>query len=153
MSGKNRTATGDDEAQIRRMVMDQEIGMRTRDAERLVSRYAPQIVKFDLDPPLQHLGSEVLDPARLNNWFSGFDGPVDYEIRDLTVTIGGDVAFCYSLNRMSATPRGSSESFDLWFRATVCLRKADGKWQIVHEHNSTPFYMDGTFGAALDLKP
>jgi ketosteroid isomerase-like protein len=35
----------------------------------------------------------------------------------------------------------------------VCLRRIDGRWLIAHEHSSTPFYMDGTFRAALDLQP
>jgi ketosteroid isomerase-like protein len=80
-------------------------------------------------------------------------GPLDYEIRDLTVTAGEDVAFCHSLNRLSATPQGAPEKFDLWFRATVCLRKMDCTWRIIHEHTSTPFYMDGSFKAAVDLRP
>ena len=42
---------------------------------------------------------------------------------------------------------------DLWFRATLALRRTDGIWKVVHEHNSTPFYMDGSDRAALDLQP
>ena len=61
------------------------------------------------------------------------------EVRDLTVTVGGDVAFCHSLDRLSATPHGAPEGFELWFRATICLRKIEGTWLITHEHNSTPF--------------
>jgi ketosteroid isomerase-like protein len=79
-------------------------------------------------------------------WFSGFEGPIDYEIRDLAVTTGDNVAFCHSPSRLSATPRGTAERFDLWFRATIGLCKIDGKWRIVHEHMSTPFYMDGGSG-------
>jgi ketosteroid isomerase-like protein len=109
-----------DEAQIRQLIDEQAVAMRTRDAARiLASRYAAEIVKFDLAPPLQHTGPELLDVGRLQSWFAGFDGPIDYEIRDLT----------------------------------VCLRKLDGTWRITHEHNSTPFYMDGSFRAALDLQP
>jgi len=37
-------------------------------------------------------------------------------------------------------------------RATVCYRKIDGKWMIVHEHFSVPFDME-TLKASLDLKP
>jgi len=144
------TARRQDEAEIRRLVTEQRTAMRARDAELLLSRYAPDIVQFDLAPPLRHTGSEVHDAAGLQRWF---DGPIDYEVRDLAVTAGDDVAFCHSLNRLSATPRGESESFHLWLRATVCLRKVDGTWQITHEHTSTPFYMDGSFKAAVDLEP
>ena len=86
-------------------------------------------------------------------WFAGFDGPIEYEIRDVSVTAGEDVAFCHSLNRLSTTPRGMPQKFNLWFRATLCLRKVEGKWLISHEHNSTPFYMDGSLRAAVDLQP
>jgi len=69
-------------------------------------------------------------------------------IRELSVTAGDNVAFCHSLNQM-----GSEGLFLLWFRSTVGLRKIDGTWRITHEHNSTPFYMDGSNRAALDLTP
>ena len=28
-----------------------------------------------------------------------------------------------------------------------------GTWKIAHEHTSVPFYMDGSFRAAVDLEP
>jgi uncharacterized protein (TIGR02246 family) len=153
MKGSGRTGHSQDEAQIRQLMAEWEAAMQARDAERLVSRYALEIVKFDLSPPLRRTDPEAGDVNRLRGWFSGFDGPIDYEIRDLTVTAGEDVAFCHSLNRLSATPHGAPRRFDLWFRATICLRKVDGAWRISHEHTSTPFYMDGSFKAAVDLKP
>lgn len=147
------TVPSQDEIQVRQLIGEQAAGMRERDAEALVSRYAPEVVKFDLDPPLRHSGPAVLEPDGLRRWFTGFDGPIGYEVRDLTVTVGGDVAFCHSLNRLTATPNGEAEGFDLWSRVTVGLRKVDGTWWITHEHTSTPFYMDGSFKAAVDLRP
>ena len=39
-----------------------------------------------------------------------------------------------------------------WIRATVCLRKANGRWRIAHEHFSAPF--DPASGKAIfDLEP
>ncbi len=147
------TTLTQDEAQIRELITTKETLMRTRDANGLVSRYAPEIFQYDLAPPLQHSGPAVLDPSGVRGWFSTFDGPLDYEVRDLAVTAGEDVAFCTSLERLTATPLGSLESFTLWVRSTVGLRKIDGTWRITHEHSSTPFYMDGSFKAAVDLQP
>jgi ketosteroid isomerase-like protein len=141
------------EAQIRQILTERETAMRARDADRLVSRYAAEVVEFGLAPPLEHTGDDVLDASVRRDWFAGFDGPIEYEIRDLSVTAGEDVAFCHSLNRLSTTPHGAPQSFSLWFRATVCFRKVDGTWRITHEHNSTPFYMAPPFGAAIDLQP
>jgi uncharacterized protein (TIGR02246 family) len=141
------------EAQIRRILAERETAMRARDAERVVAAYAPDVVDFSLAPPLQQPAGDVRDVGIRRSWFAGFDGPIEYEIRDLSVTAGEDVAFCHSLNRLSTTPRGAPQSFTLWFRATVCFRKVDGTWRITHEHNSTPFYMAPPFGAAIDLQP
>jgi ketosteroid isomerase-like protein len=39
------------------------------------------------------------------------------------------------------------------FALTTILRRSDGRWRIVHDHSSTPFYMDGSYRAATDLVP
>ncbi len=143
----------DDEAQIRDLITQKEAAMRDHDAERIVSRYASDVVVFDLAPPLRKAGAEVTDPTGVREWFSRYEGPVHYRVRDLDVTIGGDVAYGHSLNRMSDVPEGESGMFELWFRSTVCLRRVDGSWKITHEHDSTPFLMDGSFRAAVDLQP
>jgi ketosteroid isomerase-like protein len=134
-----------EEDQIRAVLADRAAAMRDRNVERFVARYAPQIVKFDLAPPLALTAPEARDAEALRAWFASHPGgPIDYEIRGLTVTAGGDVAFCHSLNQLGGA---------LWFRSTVGLRKIDSTWRITHEHNSTPFYMDGSDKAALDLQP
>lgn len=134
-----------DEEQIRAVIAGRAAAMHDRDAERFVAHYAPQITKFDLSPPLAHQGPEARDAEALRAWFGSHPGgPIGYEIRDLAVTVGGDVAFCHSLTQLGGA---------LWFRSTLGLRKIGGAWQITHEHNSTPFYMDGSDKAALDLQP
>jgi ketosteroid isomerase-like protein len=140
------TGTGiADEDQVRAVIADRVTAMRERDAERFVAHYAPQIVKFDLAPPLAYMGPEARDAEAMRAWFARHPGErTDYEIRDLTVSAGGDVAFCHSLNHLGGA---------LWFRSTIGLRKIDGEWRVTHEHNSTPFYMDGSDKAALDLEP
>lgn len=42
---------------------------------------------------------------------------------------------------------------DLWFRKTIGFRRINNTWQIVHEHESVPFLMDGSGLAALELDP
>ncbi|CAM4168316.1 nuclear transport factor 2 family protein [Kibdelosporangium persicum] len=143
--------TSQDEARIRQLAGGYQAAMTAGDAEAIVGQYSPGIVKYDLAPPLRNTAPR--DAQALRTWFATFDGPVDYEIRDLEVIAGADVAYTHSMHRLSAVPLGSPERFDLWFRVTVCLRKIDGDWRVTHEHSSTPFHMDGTFSAALDLKP
>jgi len=134
-----------DEDQIMAVIADRAAALRDRDAERFVAHYAAQIVKFDLAPPLAYAGQQARDADALRAWFASLPGgPIDYRIRDLTVTASGEIAFCHSLNQLGGA---------LWFRSTIGLRKVSGQWRIAHEHNSTPFYMDGSDKAALDLQP
>ena len=118
--------------------------MRAKDAASVVSHYAADNVKFILAPPLQYTRDNPFDKKGLEEWFSSFEGPIEYENRDLHITAGDDVAFCHSLNRMMATTTKGSK-VDLWFRQTLCFRKIDGRWRITHEHSSVPFYMDGSY--------
>ncbi|GAA1962991.1 YybH family protein [Amycolatopsis minnesotensis] len=136
-------------AEIRQLMADREQAMRTGDADLLASHYAPDAVQFDLEPPLLHPAVELRDPARMRNWFAKFGGRVHYDISELTVTAGEDVAFCRSLDRMGSAAAG----FEMWFRSTIGFRRDGERWLIVDEHRSTPFYMDGSFLAATDLQP
>lgn len=141
----------DDEAKIRQLIDNWAKALRAKDVNRLMSHYSPGILVFDLAPPLQYVGT---DAYRKNweEWFPSFQGPVGYEVRDLSIATGNDVAFSHSLNRISGT-RTNGEETDVWVRATVGFRKSDGNWMITHEHISVPFYMEPPFKASLDLKP
>jgi ketosteroid isomerase-like protein len=138
-----------DEAEIRRVVNAWAGAIRAKDADGVVSHTSPKSVGFFLAPPLQAHGHLK---ENLNEWFKTFQGPIGLEIRDLKISVGGDVAFCHSLNRISGR-RTNGEETDIWVRETLGLRKIDGRWLITHEHESVPFYMDGSNRAAVDLKP
>ena len=108
-------------------------------------------MSFDLAPPLQYAGTEALRKS-LAEWFATFQGLIGYDVHDLSITAGGGVAFCRSLNRISGR-RTHGEETDVWVRATMGFRRVGGRWLIAHEHASVPLYMDGSEKAAIDLKP
>jgi uncharacterized protein (TIGR02246 family) len=139
-----------DEAQIHELIDRWLKALRAKDLDGIMSCYTPDILSFDLLPPLQYVGA---DEYRKNwaEWFPTFRGPIGYEVHDLTITTGDDLAFSHSLNRISGK-RTSGEETEAWVRATVCYRKIDSKWGVAHEHISVPFYMDSG-KAAVDLKP
>jgi PhnB protein len=66
--------------------------------------------------------------------------------------VSGDLGVSHSLNLMTGTA-ASGHEVKLWYRQTLSFRKVNGAWKIAHEHTSVPFYMDGSFRAAIDLKP
>ena len=145
MATGNRNA----EAQIRSLIDDWADAMRAKDAERVVSHSAPDFVQFSLAPPLVAADA---DAKGLQAWFATWQGPIGFEIRDLHIAAGDDVAFCHSLNRLKGR-RTDGEDSDVWFRQTLCFSKLAGTWKIAHAHESVPFYMDGSDRAATDLKP
>ncbi|WP_330251288.1 nuclear transport factor 2 family protein [Nocardia sp. NBC_00565] len=80
-----------DEVEIRRQIDKVVEGLRARDLEAVKQLYTTDVVSFDVEPPLQHVGIA----AKLENWskvFTVFEN-VTYEVRDLTFTVGDDVAF------------------------------------------------------------
>ena len=78
-----------DEAEIRGLIDDWVKAVRAKDINHLMPHYAPDVLSFDLAPPLAYEGKEA---CRKNweDWFPSFHGPVGYEIHDLRIVAGGD---------------------------------------------------------------
>jgi uncharacterized protein (TIGR02246 family) len=143
-------STTTDEAQIRALIEDRVKAIRARDIDALMSHHAPDILSFDALNPLRYIGSDKVR-ARAEEWLSWYQGPIGYEVRDLSITTGDTAAFCHYLYRVSGTMT-NGRTVDMWVRSTVCYEKIDGRWMIAHEHTSVPF--DAESGqASLDLKP
>ncbi len=138
------------ESEIRAIMKARVEAVHAKDAARLVAHHAPDVVAYDLIEPLQYKGVASLR-ERAQQWFDGFDGPMTYEIGDLTVVPAYDVAFCHGLHHVAGTTK-AGQTVDMWWRATQGFRRIDGQWRIVHEHSSVPF--DMTSGkVSFDLKP
>jgi uncharacterized protein (TIGR02246 family) len=139
-----------DEAAIQGLLDECIRSLHDKNIEGIMSIYAPGVVSFDIVPPLQYIGADAFRKV-WEETFSLFQGPIGYEIRDLSITVGDDVAFTHSLNRISGAMK-TGQKTDLWLRWTACLRKINGKWLIVHHQNSVP--VDLEHGkAVLSLKP
>jgi ketosteroid isomerase-like protein len=124
--------------------------LRAKDLDGLRRIYAADVVSFDVEPPLQHVGID----AKLANWTRafGFFEKLDYEVRDLVLAVGGDVAFGYCFGRLSGTLRDGTVTSGMWVRATFGFRKVDGDWLIVHDQVSVPFDI-ATGRGVVDLQP
>jgi ketosteroid isomerase-like protein len=148
---KVATEHPNDEADIRQRIDQLAGAIHAADIEAVMSIYTQDVVSFDIEPPLQHVGAQ----AKRRNWervFAAYEQPLGYEIRDLTITVGDDVAFAHSLNRLSGTLKSGTTTAGFWVRATTCFRKVGGNWVITHDHVSAPLDVT-TGGALLNLKP
>ncbi|HEX2763361.1 MAG TPA: nuclear transport factor 2 family protein [Allosphingosinicella sp.] len=146
------TLTTEDEAEIRALIEERAAAIRAKDSSRAVATLAPEVVSFELAPPLSLGPAEARDEAALSNWLGMWDGAVQIEIAELEIAASGDVGWSRSLNRLSGTMK-NGRRVEMWMRSTLGFRKIDGAWKIAHGHSSVPFLMDGSYRAAIDLQP
>lgn len=127
--------------------------LRSKNTERVVSHYDPSNTMYVLSPPLQSTPENSQGAAGVQAWFDTFTGDrIDFEVRDLHIESSGEIAFAYFLCRMAAKKKEGPD-MDIWVRNTLCFGKKGREWKITHQHESVPFYMDGSLRAAIDLKP
>jgi ketosteroid isomerase-like protein len=139
----------DDQAAILGILGDRTNALFGKVVDLAVKHFAEDLVSYDLDPPLQHIGP---NREAMQAWFDTWDGPIAWAMTDTQVEIDGDLAVARGLGHMTGIKKGGEKS-DVWVRVTVVLRRIGGAWKITHQHTSVPFHMDGSFKAAVDLKP
>lgn len=139
-----------DEAAIRQQLERIVEGIRSKDLDSLKQLYARNVVSFDVEPPLQHVGVA----AKLANWAKVFTifRDVTYELRDLTLAVGDVVAFGRGFGRLSGTLNNGTQTSGVWVRATFCFQKVGGTWLIAHDQASVPVDILSGKGVT-DLEP
>jgi uncharacterized protein (TIGR02246 family) len=141
---------GSEEKEIRDLEATFADGVRAKDAKKILSAYAPDVVVFDARGPLHIEGLEAYRRV-IEEWISSYIGPIGLELRDQKIAAGPETAFSHRLNRVSGKLRSGTE-VDMWVRVTVCYRKIARRWLVTHEHVSVPFDSSNS-KALLDLKP
>jgi ketosteroid isomerase-like protein len=138
-----------DRAAILTLIADIDLAHHDRNAARIVAPFDAHALIFDLAPPL----SKRINKEELVGWLGTWEGPVERRSRDLAVTIEGDLAFVTGFVHTRSTTKHGGHEAAWWCRATICLRRIESRWTIVHQHTSVPFHMDGSFRAATELEP
>lgn len=137
-----RTTTDSNaESEIRTVQDDWLRLVATKDVDRIMSLYAPDVVAYDAIAQLRFKGREAYG----KHWeacLTMCPGPITFEIHDLDVAANGDVAFSHHLLKHEGKDPESGEAHTCWMRVTSGYRKRDGKWVIVHEHFSSPIDME-----------
>jgi uncharacterized protein (TIGR02246 family) len=124
--------------------------IRSKDLDRLMSFYSPDVVYFDVVPPLRYVGAAALR-SRFTEWFEGYAGPLGMEIRDLQISAESEMAIAHWISKVSGTLKNGRE-VGSWARVTSCCQRSDQGWLITHEHVSFPVDMKSG-SAILDSVP
>jgi ketosteroid isomerase-like protein len=125
-----------DEVAVRDLIEAWADSVRRKDYDGILRSHAADFVMFDVPPPFKSVG---LDAYR-KTWdlfFSWSSDPIPFEILEMDITAGADVAFAFATMRCEGPGvDGKPEALD--FRLTIVLRKIDAQWMIAHEHHSVP---------------
>jgi uncharacterized protein (TIGR02246 family) len=140
----------DANGEIRGLLEDWAKAARASDIDAIMTAYAPDILSFDAVGQLQFKGAQ----AYRKHWeacIAMCSGPMIFEIHDLGIETGDDVAFGHYLLKCGATGEDGKEQTG-WMRVTVCCRRTNQRWLVAHEHFSVPFDMESG-KALLNLEP
>ena len=129
-------ATHEPTTAIRRLVEDWASSVRRKDISGILRNHSPSIVMFDVPPPLQSKGLEAYRRT-WETFFSWSDDPVRFDISEMSVTAGTEVAFVTALMRCAGTEANGAH-IELDFRLTIGFRKIRNRWIVTHEHHSIP---------------
>jgi uncharacterized protein (TIGR02246 family) len=139
-----------DEAAIRQWLDRWAKAAQARDVDAIMSLYAPDVVAYDIVPPLQYVGKAAYRKD-YQEFLGQYQGSLEIEYRDLHIAAGNKLAYAAALERISGTLKNGQKS-SIWVRFTSIYRKTNGKWLDMQDHVSVPTDLE-TGKAALDLTP
>lgn len=123
------------EQEIRDLVHRWAAAVHGGDLAAVLADHAEDIVMFDVPPP--HRGVRGLSTYR-ETWPPFFEwqrsGAV-FEIDELDVVAGDDVAYAFALLRCGSPDELAADP-DQRLRLTLGLRRDAGRWVVAHEHHS-----------------
>ena len=126
-----------DEQQIRDLVERWAEAVHRGDLAGVLVDHADDIVMFDVPPPYD--GVRGIEAYR-ETWPPFFEWQAQgalFEIVELDVTAGRDVAYAQALLRCGM-PHELAENPANRLRLSLGLRKERGRWVVAHEHHSFP---------------
>lgn len=134
------------ENDIRQLLQRWEQALRDKDLDAILALYADDVVAYDL------MGAPRFDnkAAYAEHWRACMAQCPDggfLALQDIAVTAEGDLGFARFI-----AAGGPDEQTSIWMRGTVCYRRQDGEWKIVHEHWSVPVDMESG-KARFDARP
>ncbi|HUQ09091.1 MAG TPA: nuclear transport factor 2 family protein [Steroidobacteraceae bacterium] len=139
VAGMHADEPGAAEAEVRARMHEIAQAIRDKDLDALIALYAPEVVVFDVFPPLETRGAENYR-HNFERWFSSARGPIYYELRDLQIATSGQLASAHCLSHVSLT-RLNGHRLDYWVRLTTRFESRGGRWLVTHEHISMPARM------------
>jgi ketosteroid isomerase-like protein len=131
------TTSATAESEVRTVLEEWAAATRQSRRDDILKNHSAYLVIFDVLPPMKYESAESYRRS-WDEWQPVTQGEAVFDLENLTITAGNDVAFAHSFIRCGGTlPDG--KTFQDLVRATFCLRKVNGSWVIEHQHVSKPY--------------
>jgi len=129
--------TNEADAEVRTVLEEWAAATRQNRRDDILKHHSANLVIFDVLPPMKYESAESYRRS-WDAWQPNTQGEAVFNLENLTITSGNDVAFAHSYIRCGGTlPDG--KTFQDLVRATFCLRKVGGSWVVEHQHVSKPY--------------
>lgn len=130
-----------DEVQIRHLLQHWASATRKEHRDDVLANHLPDVLIYDVLAPMKYEGAASYQQS-WDEWQPDTQGEGQFELQDLSVTVGGDVAFAHCFIKCGGVLT-NGKTFEDLVRATFCLRKISGSWKVAHQHNSKPIQPSG----------
>lgn len=124
------------EEEVRRVLEEWARSTRTGELDRVLANHEPGAVMYDVLQPMKYEGVDAYRKS-WDDWQPQTVGAFAFDLHDLEVTAGVDLAFAHAFIRCAGTTPDGHE-FEDWVRATFCLRNRSDGWRVAHQHVSAP---------------
>lgn len=149
-----RAESGAATAEIRALVERCARAFTEKDVDTVMACHTDDVVCFDCHSQFEARGAAAMR-AFLEACMPHMHEPIVNEIQELSIAADHDLAF--ALYHLRTSCRGSDGAeHGGWLRATLGLRRADGRWLASHAHISSPFNPTTNqtmFGLTRDASP
>ncbi|MBW4486067.1 MAG: nuclear transport factor 2 family protein [Tildeniella torsiva UHER 1998/13D] len=125
------------EAQIRHLIDDHISAICAKNLDQIMAHYAPEIVIFDMKPPLALRGIDDCHTMWATSlpYMPTISG---METQSVSITISNDLALAHWVARFAGL-EPNHPAAQMWLRITSGCQRQGEQWQIIHEHVSVPF--------------
>jgi len=126
-----------DKELVLKTLQDSFNAIEAKDAKKIISHYAPDVIIFDVKPPFQTRGSA----AWRHTWeacLPYFPEKFKIVMDDVHTYVGTNMAVVHFMMRIQ-TDDPTHDAAQTWIRCTSCMKKQQSKWKIFHEHGSLPY--------------
>jgi ketosteroid isomerase-like protein len=131
----DRNDAGSNADDIRALIESWAAAVMRCDLDGVTTRHSGDVVMFDVPPP--HNGIRTLH-GYVETWppfFEWIRSGARFEIDELHIEAGTDLAFAWALLRCGTDDDLRSDS-ERRLRLSFGLRRQAGLWEILHEHHS-----------------